>query len=576
MRRLRTSRFFGLAIAVGLLSVSLSPAAAENPPKLRYTCQKDQAFAYHIKIQVIYPSEEIIREGTVLYTVVSASEDQFVWKSSGGLQMGFKLYQTRSVDTWPGVSPQRFPVGPALVLLRNEGVTLSRTGDVLAAKRNNLPIKMPFLLGDLDLLPIEPLPKEPQASWHKASEVLVVQNNLTRLYSTGEPELVTVDAANNKATEKHEYTILEQKGDKVRIGRKYSLQSPEISGARCADLSGSGEVEFDLKRGVVGSIAMKYKLVFNDSHVSTTIPVTFSCRLLSEAETAEYKKKQNEAEEAKRPKPLAPGEKEKLIKDLQSHDPERIKTAAQRLSKAILDDDPAAVAPALAAALSEQVESKIRVELVNAAKLWSGPELEKPLIAAARSDDFMVRDPAIEALGKFKSRAAAEAVASRLADSRRTAFNALRAMGPVAEPVLIPYVTNHDFWIRNEVCRVLGEIGGKKSLQALKREMEHLQDHERHGFRNAISAIEGRLSYDEAKESADDEPPARSEAKSALRTWHDATQTFEVEATFLSCQDDKVMLQRKDGKKIRIPLEKLSDEDQAFVKKQPKPTNPFE
>ncbi len=92
-----------------------------------------------------------------------------------------------------------------------------------------------------------------------------------------------------------------------------------------------------------------------------------------------------------------------------------------------------------------------------------------------------------------------------------------------------------------------------------------------------LAAINRRQPDDEEDEEAAGEDAKSSAADtSAMRTWHDATRSFAVEAKLLSCQDGKVTLQRKDGRKITLSLEKLCDEDQEFVKKQPKPTNPFE
>jgi len=51
-----------------------------------------------------------------------------------------------------------------------------------------------------------------------------------------------------------------------------------------------------------------------------------------------------------------------------------------------------------------------------------------------------------------------------------------------------------------------------------------------------------------------------------------------VEAVFLGVADGEVSLKKTDGRTIRVPLEKLSEEDQTWVKDhaQPKAENPFE
>ena len=67
-----------------------------------------------------------------------------------------------------------------------------------------------------------------------------------------------------------------------------------------------------------------------------------------------------------------------------------------------------------------------------------------------------------------------------------------------------------------------------------------------------------------------------------MRLWEDAAGAFDVEAALQSVKEDKVTLKKKDGKQITVPLDKLAEEDQeyvkAYVKEQakPKPVNPFE
>lgn len=58
------------------------------------------------------------------------------------------------------------------------------------------------------------------------------------------------------------------------------------------------------------------------------------------------------------------------------------------------------------------------------------------------------------------------------------------------------------------------------------------------------------------------------------RTWRDASGRFSVEADFISQKGDKVTLRRSDGKKITLPVAKLSTEDQTYL--QEKTENPFE
>ncbi|NLE38852.1 MAG: hypothetical protein GX621_12580, partial [Pirellulaceae bacterium] len=54
----------------------------------------------------------------------------------------------------------------------------------------------------------------------------------------------------------------------------------------------------------------------------------------------------------------------------------------------------------------------------------------------------------------------------------------------------------------------------------------------------------------------------------AARTWTSRDGKFKTEAEFIDLKEDMVRLKKNDGKEISVPLAKLSDEDQQFVRKQ--------
>ena len=64
--------------------------------------------------------------------------------------------------------------------------------------------------------------------------------------------------------------------------------------------------------------------------------------------------------------------------------------------------------------------------------------------------------------------------------------------------------------------------------------------------------------------------------------WADLSGTFEIEATLQGVKDHKALLKKIDGRELAVPLEKLSEEDQQYVKgylkaeAQKKPENPFQ
>jgi HEAT repeat protein len=324
---------------------------------------------------------------------------------------------------------------------------------------------------------------------------------------------------------------------------------------------------------------MKYECRENEKNVTRKYPIALTYRLLSPEELAEQKKKAEEARaaaaKAAEPKSFDPGERGRLLRELKSTDTNRIKTAADRLAKAPVDDHPADISKALALLLRHSDEG-VQQSAAKALVVWATPEAENALIKASQSENVFLRNPAIEALGNLKSAKAAEAVAAQMyrQNSRREASKALKAMGPIAEDATIDCLNDRDMWVRAESCLVLQEIGGKKSLQALRDMSLKLVGNAPREASKAISAIELRLESEPdaaaAQEDAKAKPanPAGStsaEPSAGLRIWHDASSTFSVEAVMLSQQDGNVVLQKKDGKTVRVAIEKLSPADKKYV-----------
>jgi hypothetical protein len=57
------------------------------------------------------------------------------------------------------------------------------------------------------------------------------------------------------------------------------------------------------------------------------------------------------------------------------------------------------------------------------------------------------------------------------------------------------------------------------------------------------------------------------------RTWTDSAGTHKIEGEFVTLADGKVEIRRNDGKLLRVALEKLSEEDQKYVRKRATPAN---
>ena len=224
---------------------------------------------------------------------------------------------------------------------------------------------------------------------------------------------------------------------------------------------------------------MKYDIHVNESNVAVNIPLTLDYRLMTDAEAAGQKRREEEqsaklkAEIAARaaadkPRPLAPGETESILRDLRSADEHRVQDAARRLSKTMPTRYPLELFSRPLCAAYKNKNEWTRAALMAALRIWATRDAEQTVIEGSRNASFMVRNEAIPALGKFKTAAAAEAAAAQAAHNQREVETAMKAMGPVAEPAAISLLENSDFWVRGVAANVLAEIGGKRALAALR------------------------------------------------------------------------------------------------------------
>jgi hypothetical protein len=580
---------FPSVVRVGVVLVAGFTAAgvtAAEPPKLRYGFQAGREYGYDVKVTADLPGEILHYDGTLTYNVLSATDEQFTWKCTGNLP--------EHVEVKPGqVGPRRigppmrmhgprphFFGGPFAQPIKPAGTSFDRRGELVMEGAMR---PAPALLGWLEMLVLEPLPAQLNSTWDRNVDLRVVEKNQATT-PFGHPLPFGETETNRGAVELNHFAIADTKDQVVHVNKTFSLKTArEASGTVHIDMTGNGDFDFGLADGTIHSLSMKYTIVVSESNVNVTVPVTLKYRLLSEAELAEIKRKAAEAAkalaESLKPKPLAAKDRAQVLKDLRSADSRTVKAAAKQLGKSIRDD---AAAPAVSAALVKALKGAddwTKADLLTALDTWATPEAESALIEASQSGSFIVRDPALRALGKHcKTKTAAEAVVAQFYAARHVAAEALKSMGPVAEPAALPLLSDRDNFVRGDARGVMAEIGGKKSLRVLEDQLKK-NPNDRFWLEGTIHALEKRVAdAADTADSAAEESGAKPAAGPKMRTWHDASGSFEVEAVFVGAEGEKVTIKRKDGHPIAVPLAKLSEEDQEYVKEQtkPKPVNPFQ
>lgn len=562
----RSFSAFAILSLWGILGLFQAAVCSAQAPQLRYGVQADQKLSYKIGIEAQVGDGRVTHDGVITYIVKSATPDSFVITTSGGLNKQIHVNN-------PGMMGPPFGMmGPPMGMMggpRMTGpteVTFNRLGRAIAASNLN---DLPFVLGWREMLVFEPLPATPQPTWVEEHGVSIVETERASrpvpMFFPGGGQSTTERAA----TERTEYAVVGSQPGAVKISKKYSLLSNPALTER-TDMTGTGEVVFDPAQGVIRSITMHYELTEFSNGASTKAPIKLTCELLTGEALAQHEKEEADRQakhqqmvaelqaraEGKGPQgKFGEGEREKLLEELKSGDWMRARTAADRLSQIAADDHPEDFSKPLAKLLAND-NGLVQWAAAGAIAVWVTPEAEEALIDACESHSGPVRDNAIRALAKIPSEGGAEAVAGQLANSPKEAGEALLAMGPVAEEAVIGCLRERNREARKAACELLRKIGGEASLAALEAYGEKANEDELDAIDTAVGAIRGRLRR-----------AARSGAPS-FRTWRDASGQFEIEAVMVESKDSSVTLKKKNGATVKVPLEKLSDDDREYVKKQ--------
>jgi HEAT repeat protein len=161
---------------------------------------------------------------------------------------------------------------------------------------------------------------------------------------------------------------------------------------------------------------------------------------------------------------------DQALTDLKAFDPPTRKRALGRLMHAPVNADRRAEVAEEVAPMLRDPDSWTRGDAAKTLAVWGGPESVPALIEALKDPEFGVRWAVLDALKALKDPRAAGELAEMVAENkdRGKAVEALKAIGPLAEPAVIPLLRHGDMWVRREACVILKETGTEASVPSLK------------------------------------------------------------------------------------------------------------
>ena len=385
-------------------------------------------------------------------------------------------------------APFRRPFGPGMAgpprirfpETEHGQVLVDVAGEVYAAEPE---LNLPFLMGPVALLAIEPLPQENETSWYRRRSITLVRKEQEdspfpyvgprrfRPPFGAEPPRPKVVAA-TLALERFDYRITETAPGTVSIAKRHELETVDRHAQPNVKMAGSGTLVFDTAQGLLRGMEFEGKLEVATEEATVRLPFKLAYKQVDPAALPAPAAKAPGSLPAPVPpsKPAEPMPAQPsgdLAKELDSSDKFAVQRALQRLAEAEPGEDRAEVAQAIERQLSHP-EWFVRQAAARALRKWGGQENMPAFIQALSDRDFVVRNEAMGALAKSPSARSAEAIVSVYAENKLAAKAALMEMGPVAEEAVQALLQHKDWPVQLDACQILAKIGTVKSLQALE------------------------------------------------------------------------------------------------------------
>ena len=466
---------------------------ADEP--LRYKFKPQQAVPYRVKVEVETPAAFETMTGIISLTGKEVANDTLTVVYNGGLSKAIKGKSTGGGrgGFGPG-GPGRFgPGGPSFprspfdqptyrgLSNTNNEIVITDRGSVRGMRGDT---QLPYLLGNLSMFPLDPLPEGLEDQWQEGNSLTITSKSDTD--SRFGPGFGPFGNQNNEQVktgggERHSYKIESKNGDLVTIAKTYSLDSPSTGKEDPAfKVEGKGTWIFNQTEGVSESMDFSSQMVVSENNSDVRIPIKIEWKRIP---TEEY---------------------EKIVKEQQEKHALFLKQVKEKQE--------------LAAKEAKEKEGK---EL---------PAEEKTkIMTELNSKDWPTISRRLDSLKGFVPHPNDFDVAKRVKELR-------------SHKVLSVSRTAKELWDRLEPI--------------LEAEQEKNNSQSNEVVSGSDNASENPFATEEEKANS---------AIRGLRKWSDKTGAYKEDAIFLRVEGANAVLQRKDKKEVKVPISRLSPEDQKVI-----------
>lgn len=453
-------------------------ANAAETSQLRYQFSGRKTFVYSLRLEGSDERTGTTRllQGLLFYEVLDRD------MKSGQIHLNTWASLRENVAGQENWGPPRFVFpGPGQVMKSAawsvpRRLTINFRGELVEEKvrgfpgpmmlQRERPPQLPYLLGEVWQVCIEPLPDRVSRRWQRASDVQVV------LKDSGIPFPPFVSTESYPAKETVSYRQVKGDGQKVVLEKTFRLVTEKRTGERpLFEQDLKGQIIFDTTRGIIEQVDFSGTLRAGEK--GEVFHVKLDAKVLTDEEA--------DAELARRAKAVAqtPSQAQTLAK------PENVDEILAKIRQAIdAGGTPQAAGLVMQLAQIEPVAEKRKnvIDLlmplldhrdgflvrssIQAVTTWGEPEDIAKLGRFVNDRDVFIRQAAVQALAKAPTEETAAIVAETLTDMqvRSVAVATLKQMGPVAETAVLGKLKHPDWAVRLAAIEVLEAVRTEKSL----------------------------------------------------------------------------------------------------------------
>jgi len=284
-----------------LLAVAVAFTTHVAAEPLRYQITPKQVVPYTVTITVKSPSAVETMKGVIVFTGQKTDDTTLTIEYSGGLNKTSKSTSTSTSRGRFGGPPRfggpRGPRGPfdsvpfrGLITTKNT-IVMSPTGAIKSMSGDS---QLPYVLGNLALLPFEKLPAAEQKEWEDANGFSITTTSDNNRFGPRRPPFFDDNEEKVKGGggETSSYRIEEDTNGLVKIAKTYSMTSPKANADETGfEMTGSGTWMFNREVGASESLDFKMDLTIDSKNVILKYPITIKWnRMTDEAYAAHVQK----------------------------------------------------------------------------------------------------------------------------------------------------------------------------------------------------------------------------------------------------------------------------------------------